>query len=63
VGGTRALIPTLGDGVFTLSDGTTCRAPGSNWEMSGDEDEESIAADWYTDEDVLAGYLMATTMH
>ena len=62
VAGTLALIPTLGDGVFTLSDGTTCRAPGSNWEMSGDEDEESIAADWYTDEDVLAGYLMATTI-
>lgn len=61
VAGTRALIETLGDGVFTLSDGTTCRAPGDNWEMSGDEDEESIVADWYTDEDVLAGYLMATT--
>ena len=62
VAGTRALISTLGDGVFTLSDGTTCRAPGMAWEMSGDEDEESIAADWYTDEDILAGYLMATTM-
>ncbi|MEQ9462366.1 MAG: TonB-dependent receptor [Haliea sp.] len=61
VAGTRGLISTLGDGVFMLSDGTTCRAPGSAWEMSGDEDEESIAADWYTDEDILAGYLMATT--
>lgn len=63
VAGTRALIETLGDGVFTLSDGTTCRAPGDNWdpEMSGDEDEESIVADWYTDEDILSGYIMATT--
>ena len=62
VAGTRGLVSTLGDGVHTLSDGTTCRAPGSNWEMSGNEDEESIAADWATDEDVSAGYLMATTI-
>lgn len=61
VAGTRALIDTLGTGTFALSDGTTCRAPGDNWELSGDEDAESIAADWYTDEDILAGYLMATT--
>ncbi|MEN0038012.1 MAG: TonB-dependent receptor [Cellvibrio sp.] len=59
--GARALIDTLGTGVVTLSDGTSCRAPGDNWEMSGDEDAESIAADWYTDEDILSGYLMATT--
>src|SRR5690606_32380973 len=61
VGGTRALIQTLGQGTFLLSDGTTCPAPGAQWEMSGDEDEESIAADWSTDEDILAGYAMATT--
>lgn len=60
--GVRDLIPTLGTGVFTLSDGTVCPAPGSNYEMSGDEDVESIAADWYTDEDVMAGYIMATTV-
>lgn len=61
VSGTRALIQTLGQGTFLLSDGTTCPAPGAQWEMSGDEDEESIAADWSTDEDILAGYAMATT--
>jgi len=59
--GVRAFIDTLGAGLVELSDGTTCRAPGANWELSGDEDEESIAADWYTNEDVLSGYVMATT--
>jgi TonB-dependent receptor len=59
--GTRALIPTLGTGVVALSDGTTCPSPGANWDLSGDEDAESIAADWYTEEDVASGYVMATT--
>ncbi|MFA5631424.1 MAG: TonB-dependent receptor [Porticoccaceae bacterium] len=61
-GGVRALIPTLGSGSVALSDGTSCRAPGDLYELSGDEDVESIAADWYTDEDIGAGYLMATTI-
>ena len=58
----RSYIALLGAGNHSLSDGTTCRNPGDFFEMSGDEDEESIAADWYTDEDVLAAYAMATTM-
>ncbi|HEY7773728.1 MAG TPA: TonB-dependent receptor [Marinagarivorans sp.] len=57
----RILENSLGSGLFALSDGTTCRAPGDAWVMSGDEDEESIAADWYTEENILAGYAMATT--
>ncbi|WP_299594665.1 TonB-dependent receptor [uncultured Microbulbifer sp.] len=59
--GVRDLIPTLGNGSFALSDGTSCRAPGDLYEMSGDEEEESIAADWYAEENIFAGYLMATT--
>lgn len=51
----------LGTGSVQLSDGTSCQSPGTYYELSGDEDEESIAADWYTDEDILAGYVMATT--
>lgn len=58
----RSYISLLGQGSYALSDGTTCFNPGDSFEVSGDEDEESIAADWYTDEDVLATYLMATTM-
>ncbi|MGN0920470.1 MAG: TonB-dependent receptor [Cellvibrio sp.] len=55
------LAKTLGEGNFELSDGTVCRAPGNLWTLSGDEDEESIAADWYSDENILATYVMATT--
>lgn len=59
--GTRALTATLGSGTYALSDGTLCPSPGSAWDVSGDEDAESIPADWSTDEDVLAGYIMGTT--
>mgnify|MGYP006075800731 CR=1 FL=1 len=54
-------VDVIGAGTVALSDGTTCRAPGPLFELSGDEEAESIAADWYTDEDVLAVYAMATT--
>ena len=57
----RSYISLLGQGSYELSDGTTCFNPGTAFEVSGDEDEESIAADWYTDEDVTAAYMMATT--
>jgi TonB-dependent receptor len=53
----------LGSGTYALSDGTLCLNPGTFFEASGDEEEESIPADWETEEDVLAGYLMATTEH
>lgn len=58
----KAFNANLGQGSVPLADGTTCPNPGSFFDLSGDEDEESIPADWYTDEDVLAGYLMATTV-
>lgn len=51
----------LGAGSYALSDGTSCPNTGSFFEVSGDEEEESIAADWATDEDVFAVYAMATT--
>ncbi len=51
----------LGNGTSPLSDGTSCQSPGTQFELSGDEDEESIPADWVTEEDVLAAYAMATT--
>lgn len=57
----KAFRDQLGAGSYQLSDGTTCRNPGSFFEVSGDEEEESIAADWYTDEDILATYIMGTT--
>lgn len=44
-----------------LSDGTLCPSPGIGFEFSGDEEEESIPADWTTDEDVMAAYVMGTT--
>ncbi len=53
---------SLGSGNVALSDGTFCRAPGSAFEFSGDEDEESIPADWVTEEDIFAAYAMATTI-
>jgi len=58
----KAFRNNLGSGSYALSDGTTCRNPGTFFDVSGDEEEESIAADWYTDEDILAGYAMATTI-
>ncbi|MFZ9127181.1 MAG: TonB-dependent receptor [Steroidobacteraceae bacterium] len=60
--GTRALLGTLGSDSFALADGTRCPTPGTLWDVSGDENEESIPADWYSDEDVLSGYVMATTV-
>lgn len=52
----------LGAGSYSLSDGTTCLNPGSFFEVSGDEEEESIPADWSTEEDIFATYVMATTL-
>jgi TonB-dependent receptor len=57
----KGFIGNLGSGTSALSDGTSCQNPGSQFELSGDEDEESIPADWTTEEDVLSGYVMATT--
>ncbi len=51
----------LGAGYITMSDGTSpCRTNGALFDLSGDEEEESIPADWTTSEDVYAAYLMAT---
>jgi TonB-dependent receptor len=44
-----------------LADGTFCPGAGTDYEFSGDEEAESIPADWYTDEDVNSVYMMATT--
>ncbi len=54
-------IPRLGTGTVALSDGTACPSPGPDFEFGGDEEEESIPADWVTEEDVLAAYAMGTT--
>lgn len=54
-------IPRLGTGTVALSDGTVCPSPGPDFEFGGDEEEESIPADWVTEEDVLAAYAMGTT--
>ena len=51
----------LGTSQVTLSDGTSCLSAGTAFELSGDEEEESIPADWVTEEDVMSAYLMATT--
>ena len=51
----------LGTSQFMLSDGTTCLGAGTAFALSGDEEEESIPADWVTEEDVMSAYLMATT--
>src|SRR5690606_17318453 len=56
--GTRALGASVGSGLIELLDGTVCPAPTAAWALSGDEDEASIPGDWYSDEDVLAGYAM-----
>lgn len=57
----KAFNGSLGTGVSSLSDGTSCPNPGALFEFSGDEGEESIPADWTTNEDVLSAYAMATT--
>ena len=54
-------IPRLGTGTVALSDGTACPSPGPDFEFGGDEEAESIPADWVTEEDVLAAYAMGTT--
>ena len=53
---------SLGSGNTMLGDGTSCPATGAAWEFSGDEEEESIPADWTTEEDVFSAYFMATTV-
>ena len=58
----EAFRANLGAGTYSLSDGTSCPNPGTFFEPSGDEEEESIAADWTTEEDVLAAYIMGTTV-
>jgi len=46
-----------------LADGTTCPDASSFFEVElGDMNEESIGADWQTNEDVLAMYAMATAI-
>ena len=57
----KGFIPRLGSGSASLSDGSTCQSPGPEFEFSGDENEESIPADWVTEEDVMSAYAMATT--
>lgn len=57
----RALRNRLGGAPLMLADGTFCPGPGTDFEFSGDEEAESIPADWYTDEDVNSAYVMATT--
>ncbi|MCG8415217.1 MAG: TonB-dependent receptor [Pseudomonadales bacterium] len=58
----KGFISRLGNGSVALSDGTSCQAPGAEFELSGDEDEESIPADWVTEEDIFAAYFMGTTV-
>ena len=58
----KAFRDNLGAGSYALSDGTTCRNPGTFFEMSGDEEAESIPADWATNEDVTSAYVMATSL-
>ncbi|MDA0927000.1 MAG: TonB-dependent receptor [Proteobacteria bacterium] len=61
-GQAKAFTSSLGSGSLTLSDGTNgCVNPGGAFEFSGDEEEESIPADWVTEEDVFSAYAMATT--
>lgn len=57
--GTRDLAARISDGTMaTLLDGTACPNPAAGWSFSGDENEVSIPGDWYSDENVLAGYVM-----
>lgn len=58
--GTRAIGASISDGTMaTLLDGTQCPNPTAAWAFSGDENEVSIPGDWYSDEDIIAGYVMA----
>ena len=57
----RSFLGKLGAGSVSLSDGTVCQSAGTYFGFSGDEDAESVPADWQTDEDVLSAYVMATT--
>ncbi len=61
-GNVRSYIDRIGSGAVALSDGTTCLDTGPEFEFSGDEEEESVPADWRTNEDVASVYLMATTV-
>jgi len=47
-----------------IGDGTTCIGAGSTVfdGLSGDEAEESIPADWTTEENIFASYVMGTTV-
>ena len=58
----RSYIGRIGSSAAALSDGTTCLDTGPEFEFSGDEEEESVPADWRTDEDIASAYLMATTV-
>lgn len=58
----RSYIDRIGSDAVALSDGTTCLDTGPEFEFSGDEEEESVPADWRTNEDVASAYLMATTV-
>ena len=58
----RSYLDRIGTGTVDLSDGTTCAATGPEFEFSGDEEEESVPADWHTDENVAAAYVMASTL-
>ncbi|MCY4358066.1 MAG: TonB-dependent receptor [Gammaproteobacteria bacterium] len=58
----KQFVSGLGSGSVALSDGSFCQAPGIAYELSGDEDEESIPADWVTEEDIKAAYIMGTTV-
>ena len=52
----------LGTGFITMSDGTSpCRSNGALFDLSGDEEEESIPADWTTSEDIYSAYVMGTS--
>lgn len=58
----RSYLDRIGTGTVNLSDGTTCASTGPDFEFSGDEEEESVPADWHTDENVAAAYVMASTL-
>ena len=60
----KSIVTNNTSGTVTFSDGTTCPGPGTFFRgMGGDEEEESIPADWTTEEDILALYFMGTTLY
>ena len=60
----KSIVTNNTSGTVTFSDGTTCPGPGTYFRgMGGDEEEESIPADWTTEEDILALYFMGTTLY